>query len=74
MHPGLCGGCRWHRALGNRRGSVFHLCRYAEIDRAYPRYPRLPVHRCGAFEAAGEEGGQERPPDGGGGSPGDGTS
>jgi hypothetical protein len=32
------------------RGSTFWLCRLAETDHRYPRYPTLPVVRCAGFE------------------------
>jgi hypothetical protein len=32
------------------RGSVFFLCRRAEHDPRYARYPRLPVDDCQGFD------------------------
>jgi hypothetical protein len=50
IEPGLCGDCRHARTTGNRRGSVFYLCRRAETDARFPRYPALPVLRCPGHE------------------------
>lgn len=49
---GLCSGCAHSRVTGNRRGSIFRLCRLSVHDARYPRYPRLPVTRCPGFELA----------------------
>lgn len=43
---GLCATCAWVRVVRNRRGSRFFLCRLAERDARYPRYPPLPVVSC----------------------------
>jgi hypothetical protein len=35
------------------RGSVFSLCERSRSEpERFPRYPRLPVERCGGFEPA----------------------
>lgn len=47
---GLCFGCAHSRVTGNRRGSVFWLCRRSANDARFRRYPRLPVLRCPGFE------------------------
>ncbi len=47
---GLCSVCAHARVTGNRRGSIFWLCRLSGEDARYPRYPRLPVTRCPGFE------------------------
>lgn len=51
---GLCARCRHVRPVETDRGNVFWLCERAKDDRAYPRYPRLPVLTCPGFELAGE--------------------
>jgi hypothetical protein len=51
--PGLCATCRHHRQISSRRGSVFWLCRKAEEDPRFPKYPTLPVLQCPGFEPAG---------------------
>ena len=56
---GLCAGCRWVRVIKNRRGSDFFLCQKAKEDPSYSRYPRLPVVRCGGFEASESDGTEE---------------
>jgi hypothetical protein len=52
MEPGLCGRCRHARTIGNRRGSIFFLCRLAERDATFPKYPVLPVLRCPGYAPA----------------------
>ncbi len=47
---GLCWDCRWARRVTSGRGSVFFLCRRAETDPAYPKYPALPRLRCAGHE------------------------
>lgn len=47
---GLCWDCRWARRVTSSRGSVFYLCRRAETDPAYPKYPPLPRLRCAGYE------------------------
>jgi hypothetical protein len=49
---GLCADCRWARRVPNARGSVFFLCRRAETDSSYSRYPRLPRLACAGHERA----------------------
>ncbi|HET6403882.1 MAG TPA: hypothetical protein VFH78_04490 [Candidatus Thermoplasmatota archaeon] len=47
---GLCGDCRFSRAITTAR-STFLFCErsHREPDR-FPRYPRLPVLRCAGYE------------------------
>lgn len=52
---GLCGRCRHHRTVGNRRGSRFYLCERSASDPDYPKYPPLPVLRCGGYEDGGAD-------------------
>lgn len=48
---GLCDSCRHQQVVRNTRGSVFSLCRRARDEpERYPRYPRVPVLRCGGYE------------------------
>ena len=55
-HPaGLCSVCAHHRVTGNRRGSRFWLCRRAEGDPRFRRYPPLPMIRCPGFERAPDD-------------------
>lgn len=59
---GLCAQCRHVRRIDSRRGSVFYLCKRADSDPRYARYPRLPVSRCPGFEeAAVRDGGLREP-------------
>jgi hypothetical protein len=47
---GLCETCRYARRIVSGKGSVFWLCRRAETDPAYPRYPALPVRTCAGYD------------------------
>lgn len=47
---GLCSGCRNARTVKNTRGSEFLLCERSRGDRAFARYPSLPVRDCPGFE------------------------
>jgi len=58
--PGLCGGCRWARAVVSARGSRFLRCGRADDDPAFARYPALPLRACAGFEA--ERGAIDTPP------------
>jgi hypothetical protein len=42
----LCETCGWVRAVVTPKGSRFLLCRQAQSDPAYPKYPPQPVIRC----------------------------
>ena len=46
---GLCGRCAWSRKVETRQGSVFRLCLRHRQDPSFPKYPSLPVVRCGGF-------------------------
>jgi hypothetical protein len=48
---GLCQSCRYARVINTNRGSTFYLCRLAERDPRFPKYPRLPVLACAGYEA-----------------------
>ena len=57
---GLCGGCRFQRAVPNTRGSLFSLCERSREEPSFARYPKLPVAICTGFapraaEAAGRD-------------------
>jgi ADP-ribose pyrophosphatase len=47
---GLCWDCRWARRVTSGRGALFFLCRRAETDALYPKYPALPRWRCAGYE------------------------
>ena len=53
---GLCAACRHARVVHSSHGSTFYLCRLAEIDSRFDKYPRLPVLRCAGYEHAEEAG------------------
>lgn len=44
---------------GTRRGGVFIRCTRADEDRAFDRYPAIPVLSCHGFEGRGEAPGME---------------
>jgi hypothetical protein len=47
---GLCLACRHARRITSGKGSTFWLCRRAEHDPQFAKYPRLPVLACAGFE------------------------
>jgi hypothetical protein len=48
---GLCATCQHARRIESAKGSTFWLCRLAETDRRFAKYPPLPVVRCLGYEA-----------------------
>lgn len=48
---GLCATCAHVKVINNQRGSTFYLCRLAEVDPRFARYPRLPVLRCAGYSS-----------------------
>lgn len=58
---GLCGSCRHHRVVENRRGSVFYMCHRSRTDPTYPKYPPLPVLSCPGFEDGGRDSLEKEP-------------
>ena len=53
---GLCATCRHARVVHSSHGSTFYLCRLAESDPRFDKYPRLPVLRCAGYEPAEQAG------------------
>jgi hypothetical protein len=51
---GLCARCRHLQVVTSAKGSRFYLCRLSVVDARFPRYPPIPVVRCGGFAPAGE--------------------
>lgn len=49
VRPGLCATCRNARVLASP-SSLFLRCAVAEVDPAFPRYPRLPVVECSGYD------------------------
>ena len=47
---GLCATCCHARVVQSSHGSTFYLCRLADIDPRFDKYPRLPVLRCAGYE------------------------
>ncbi len=43
--PGLCASCEHARVIRGAR-SQFWMCRLAQTDPRFPRYPALPVTSC----------------------------
>jgi hypothetical protein len=52
---GLCKNCCQARVINNNRGSVFYLCKLAEEDPKFPKYPRLPVLACDGYRPIFED-------------------
>jgi hypothetical protein len=46
---GLCASCTHAHLVVSSRGSTFYLCRLADHDPAFRRYPVLPVTSCRGF-------------------------
>jgi len=38
------------KLIHNTRGSTFSMCLKAREDKAFPKYPRMPVVRCRGHE------------------------
>lgn len=47
---GLCSHCVHARLVTSGKGSTFLLCRHAQDDPRYPKYPPQPVRSCAAHE------------------------
>lgn len=45
----LCHTCKYKSEVRSNRGSIFLMCKYSEINAAYPKYPPLPVLSCNAY-------------------------
>jgi hypothetical protein len=54
LQAGLCVTCRFAKKIANKRGSLFIQCEYAKIDDRFPKYPRLPVLSCSAYQKENE--------------------
>jgi hypothetical protein len=48
---GLCAVCAFAALVPTSSGSLFLRCRHASM----PKYPTMPVLRCAAFAARGDE-------------------
>lgn len=51
-HIGLCSRCTHVQIIRSNRGSTYYLCRVSLEDARFPKYPRLPVLRCSAFDVS----------------------
>ena len=54
LRVGLCINCKFVKQVDNRRGSSFFLCKKAETNPSFSKYPVLPVYQCSGFEPSGE--------------------
>lgn len=61
VEPGLCGTCEHVKRAENKRGSVFYMCRLADTDAAFRKYPPLPVLRCHGYQPHPARDGQPNP-------------
>ena len=48
----MCFRCVHAQRVLSTRDSLFYRCAYSDIDPSFPKYPQLPVRRCGAYELA----------------------
>ncbi len=55
LAAGLCADCAHGQRVVAARGSLFWRCRLSSRDRAFVRYPRLPVLRCPGYERKSRE-------------------
>lgn len=51
---GLCDTCVHLKPMRNDRDSVFLFCLLSKSDPRYPKYPRLPVLRCGGYSPSAQ--------------------
>ena len=49
MSAGLCERCSEARKIVSGKGSVFWRCAVSERISGWPKYPPLPVLRCGHY-------------------------
>jgi hypothetical protein len=49
---GLCAHCLHAQRIETSKESRFILCQYSKIDETFPKYPRLPMTSCSAYEEA----------------------
>jgi hypothetical protein len=49
MIESLCESCGSMREIVTPKGSRFLLCRLAETNRAFPKYPPQPVAQCEGY-------------------------
>jgi hypothetical protein len=47
---GLCANCTHVRPTPSVKGTLFYRCGRSSVDLRYPKYPTLPVLRCGGHE------------------------
>jgi len=47
---GLCRTCAHVQVVTSSRGSFFYLCRLADVDPRFRRYPSLPVVTCVGYK------------------------
>lgn len=51
---GLCVRCIHQQLIPSPKGIVYTLCRLALSDKAFRKYPVLPVLRCAGFQPVAE--------------------
>jgi hypothetical protein len=47
---GLCARCLHARRTISKHGGTFILCKLAEIERRFPKYPLLPILSCEGYQ------------------------
>jgi hypothetical protein len=50
VRAGLCVDCRFMRLMRSDRASTFLRCELSATNKAFPKYPRLPVLQCAGYE------------------------
>ena len=49
-HAGLCARCTHAQRIETGKNSRFILCLVSKTDERFPKYPRLPMTDCTAYE------------------------
>lgn len=52
---GLCATCKHVKVIKSAKGSFFLMCRLAQTDPRFEKYPPLPVLQCLGYESPIEE-------------------
>ena len=49
---GLCASCAHMQLIKTAKASTFFLCRLAEVDPTFRKYPVLPVTACSGYQTS----------------------
>lgn len=51
LERSLCATCGEMRRIDSAKGSVFLMCKRADVDPRFPKYPPQPIARCAGHVA-----------------------